>query len=291
MAVRTLPTTRVGDAARLNKALDAMEALPIVVPPARCDTKFRDGRCIVNITCRKTHVQSSMKQPYVPLNNKDKSDPNAVATYDVAAEKLLALLETEHAACIANAKSEAERAKLTEWKEDKFTVTPKAGQREREKRQQEVVKRELGKAKPGAWGCVQARELWSTAEEVHLRPGHHWLFELGDDGNGSCVEKTVALGTRKWVDYKGVRFYHGESALVVKRWVHRIDDDAAGRTFADWDPLKDADPDQPAAAMIVNSSELRAAGFSLKELLPPELDAAARGVVSGRARGAGIRLL
>ena len=84
MAARTLPTTRVGDAARLNKALDAMEALPIVVPPARCDTKFRDGRCIVNITCRKTHVQSSMKQPYVPLNNKDKSDPNAVATYDVA---------------------------------------------------------------------------------------------------------------------------------------------------------------------------------------------------------------
>ena len=137
----------------------------------------------------------------------------------------------------------------------------------------------------------EVRELWSTAEEVHLRPGHHWLFELGDDGNGSCVEKTFALGTRKWVDYKGVRFYNGESALVVKRWVHRVDDDAAGLTFADWDPVKDADPDQPAAAMIVNSSELRAAGFSLKELLPPELDAAARGVVSGRTHGAGIRQL
>ena len=33
-----------------------------------------------------------------------------------------------------------ERAMPTEWKEDKFTVTPKAGQREREKRRQEVSK-------------------------------------------------------------------------------------------------------------------------------------------------------
>ena len=41
--------------------------------------------------------------------------------------------------------------------------------------------------------------------------------------------------------------------------------------------------------MLVNSSELRAAGFKLKELLPPELEAAAR---NGRCtRGAGLRQL
>ena len=42
-------------------------------------------------------------------------------------------------------------------------------------------------------------------------------------------------------------------------------------------------------SMIINSSELRAAGFSLRELLPPELEAAARGGM--RTRGAGLREL
>jgi hypothetical protein len=41
--------------------------------------------------------------------------------------------------------------------------------------------------------------------------------------------------------------------------------------------------------MMINSSELRAAGFKLKEVLPPALDAAARGDL--RTRGAGLRSL
>ena len=41
--------------------------------------------------------------------------------------------------------------------------------------------------------------------------------------------------------------------------------------------------------MIVNSSELRAAGFKLKEVLPLQLEAAARGGL--RTRGAGLRSL
>jgi hypothetical protein len=41
--------------------------------------------------------------------------------------------------------------------------------------------------------------------------------------------------------------------------------------------------------MIINSSELRAAGFKLKEVLPPELKSAARGGM--RTRGAGLRRL
>ena len=60
-------------------------------------------------------------------------------------------------------------------------------------------------------------------------------------------------------------------------------------TFEEWDPSKDADPNQAPVAMIINSSELRAAGFKLRELLPPELEAAARG--SARTRGAGLRQL
>jgi len=37
--------------------------------------------------------------------------------------------------------------------------------------------------------------------------------------------------------------------------------------------------------MIINSSELRGAGFNLREVLPPEVEAAARG--RRRTRGAG----
>ena len=48
--------------------------------------------------------------------------------------------------------------------------------------------------------------------------------------------------------------------------------------------LADAKPDEPPVAMMVNSSELRAAGFKLKEVLPPELEQAAR----TRTRGAGL---
>ena len=91
------------------------------------------------------------------------------------------------------------------------------------------------------------------------------------------------------MDYKGIRFYNGERAVVVKRWLHRVDDDASGLTFVEQDLAKDADPNQPPLAMIINSSELRAAGFKLRELLPAQLEAAAR---AGRCtRGAGLRQL
>jgi len=106
------------------------------------------------------------------------------------------------------------RKKLTVWKEDRFTVTKEAGIEKRKKRVAEMVAKEVTKAKPGAWGCVQARELWSTEEDVHLRPGHHWIFEFGDAGEGSSCEKLFSLPQRRsGVVYKGTRFYHGDQAL------------------------------------------------------------------------------
>ena len=41
--------------------------------------------------------------------------------------------------------------------------------------------------------------------------------------------------------------------------------------------------------MLINSSELRTTGFKLKDVFPPELEAAARGGL--RTRGAGLRSL
>jgi len=65
-----------------------------------------------------------------------------------------------------------------------------------------------------------------------------------------------------------------------------VDDDASSLTFEEWDPTENVDDTQPAATMIINSSELRGAGFNLKEVLPAELEAAARG--GRRRRGAGL---
>jgi hypothetical protein len=47
----------------------------------------------------------------------------------------------------------------TTWTEDQFTETS-SGIRNREKRVADIVVRELKRAKPDVWGCIQAREVW-----------------------------------------------------------------------------------------------------------------------------------
>jgi hypothetical protein len=69
-----------------------------------------------------------------------------------------------------------------------------------------------------------------------------------------------------------------------------VDEDTSGLTFEafeEWDPSADTDASQAPMAMIVNSSELRAAGFDLREVIPLQLEAAARG--GRRTRGAALK--
>ena len=54
-----------------------------------------------------------------------------------------------------------------------------------------------------------------------------------------------------------------------------MEEDTSGLTFQEWTP--DVDTSRPPVVMLINSSELRAAGFKLKEVLPPTLETAARG--------------
>ena len=69
----------------------------------------------------------------------------------------------------------------------------------------EIVARELQKAKPDKWGCVQSHELWSPKEERQVCPGHSWVLKFGKvPGSNSCVEKKFKLDTRKYEEYKGV---------------------------------------------------------------------------------------
>lgn len=98
------------------------------------------------------------------------------------------------------------------------------------------------------------------SERRHLRPGHHWVCEFGDAGNGSCEEMACSgMDARAWKLHKGTRYYNGEAAIVVKRWFHRTDDDPSGRTFVEWDPKgPNVAADAPPVAMLFNSIKLRA---------------------------------
>ncbi len=69
-----------------------------------------------------------------------------------------------------------------------------------------------------------------------------------------------------------------------------MEENASGLTFQYYTP--DVDTSRPPVTMLINSSELRAAGFKLREvllLLPPALETVARGGL--RTRGSGLRSL
>ena len=109
------------------------------------------------------------------------------------------------------------RSKLTVWKEEQFTVLSGQGIHQREKRVAEWVAKALPLAKPGVWGCVQARAQWSTEEDAFMRPGHHLLCEFGDAGNDTSCEKHFNHDHRKCEDYRGTHFYKEDRDLVIKR--------------------------------------------------------------------------
>jgi hypothetical protein len=148
----------------------------------------------------------------------------------------------------------------------------------------EVMVRELEKAKPDKWGCVQPRELWSPQEKRQVRPGHFWLLKFGKvSGSNNCVEKNFKLGARQYEEYKGVRFGNGDCTLVVDVWLYRVDEDDPGLTFEEWDPSGDTDASEAPMAMIVNSSELCVVSFDLREVIPLKLETVSCG--GRRTRG------
>ena len=111
--------------------------------------------------------------------------------------------------------------------------------------------------------CVQARELWSEEERIHLRPGHFWLALLGDaDGEGSPIlagpfkERTFwppEKGESGWKDkYQGIsrqRYDPGECALLLRHYYHRTVDDPEQLTFVGWQAKE-------GEKLVVNSSEV-----------------------------------
>ncbi len=58
-------------------------------------------------------------------------------------------------------------------------------------------------------------------------------------------------------------------------------------TVTVWDPSTDTDSSEVPVAMIVNSSELRNAGFDLREVIPVQLEVVTRG--ARRTRGTTLK--
>jgi hypothetical protein len=66
----------------------------------------------------------------------------------------------------------------------------------------------------------------------------------------------IDMGSTREKSYKVLHFRDGDCVLVVDVWLYRVDEDATGLTFEEWDPLVDTDASQIPMTIIVNSSEL-----------------------------------
>ena len=98
---RELPSTRCENPAAVDAICNRIEELPVVNGRVRFDTKHNRGagRINVNVWCRGTHEKFKDRQPYIDLNS------TAVPNWDVAAQKLLTLIESTHAGCVEAAQA------------------------------------------------------------------------------------------------------------------------------------------------------------------------------------------
>ena len=75
---------------------------------------------------------------------------------------------------------------------------------------------------------VQARERWSTTEEVHLRPGHCWYAQASDvlDVRKIIKRETIA----------GQPYHPGDYCVRIGRYFDRDSADTSGLTLEEWQP-------------------------------------------------------
>ncbi len=55
------------------------------------------------------------------------------------------------------------------------------------------------------------------------------------------MENKFKLVTRQYEEYKGLLFGNGNYTLLVDVCLYRLDEDASGLTFEEWDPSGDTD--------------------------------------------------
>jgi len=112
--------------------------------------------------------------------------------------------------------------------------------------------------------------------------GHHCLCEFGDSGNDTSFEKQFNLSHHTLEDYRNTHFYKQDRVIVIKQGLNRVEEDVSWPwlTFQEWAP--DVYTSRSPVTMIINSSELRVAGFKFKEVSPPEGTRSLEGMVLKR---------
>ncbi len=74
------------------------------------------------------------------------------------------------------------------------------------------------------------------------------------------VRGMVSWSWWKWEEYRGIRYYDGDSDLVDELWLHRVADNLSGLTFQEWDPSACSDDTSAVVVMLINLSELKLQG-------------------------------
>ena len=96
--------------------------------------------------------------------------------------------------------------------------------------------------------AIQARQQWSTSEEVHYRPGHFWLAQAPDVLE---VTKITQRCTKE-----GVMFSAGDYLVRIGRYFDRVASDESALTFEEWTP-----PD--GSSFVINATEIRGVNFTM----------------------------
>lgn len=100
---------------------------------------------------------------------------------------------------------------------------------------------------------MQAREAWSTSEEVHYRPGHFWLAQAPDVLEVRQIKQRCSI--------EGTLFTTGDFLVRIGRHFDRVASDPSGLTFEQWDP-----PDA-STTFIVNATEIRGVNFTMTPMV------------------------
>ena len=106
--------------------------------------------------------------------------------------------------------------------------------------------------------AIQARERWSTSEDMHYRPGHFWLAQAPDVVDVKKLEKRCKI--------QGITFSPGDYLVRIGRYFDRKASDPSGLTFEEKNPPPNQDSD---GSFIINATELRAVNFSMLPAVGP----------------------
>ena len=76
--------------------------------------------------------------------------------------------------------------------------------------------------------AIQARERWSTQEEIHWLPGYCWYAQASDVLDVRSIKKRETIG--------GQPYHPGEYAVGIGRYFDRDLADTSGLTMEEWQP-------------------------------------------------------